>query len=120
MKIKNNNFDILPKKNYRGNFLYEDLKIIDFKMIRIYEKLNTYFIPVYVLTDLIPLIDGFYYETMVRVGYSDNCDFLDIQERCYSKLEAYKQHKMIYKKITKGFYHDDIIKIINNKNRGNL
>lgn len=104
--------DIIPKSSSSGNKYNEDLKIIDFELLRLKHHCNHYCIPVYILTDRVPTYDGDFYETMIRIGFYASNVFLNIQERCYSKLEAYKQHKIIYKKLIKGFYNNEIIKIV--------
>lgn len=104
--------DIIPRTNIYGNKLREDLKIIDFVLY----KFKTYFIPIYILTDSIISFNQNYFETMIRIGFINNCEFLCFEERCISKLEAYHQHKVIYKKILKGFFDKDIDNII--KKRG--
>lgn len=104
--------DIIPKHSLKGNPYNEDLKIVDFKLLRLKHHCNTYYTPVYILTDRIPCFNGDFYETMIRVGFHEHNSFLNVQERCFCKLEAYKQHKMIYKKLIKGFYDNEIIKIV--------
>ena len=93
IKLNNSDFlDIIPKKNIHGNYLSSDLKIIDFELYHFRKGANSYNVPIYILTDLIICCDDKYYETMVRIGFSDNFDFLSIQERTFSKLQAYHHH----------------------------
>lgn len=102
--------DCIPTLSRSGNYRNEDLKIIDFFLHRI-EHYG--YIPIYILTDGLISLNRDVYETMVRIGFYENCVFLDIQEQCFSKLEAYNQHKVIYKKIKKGLYNKQIKKILN-------
>ena len=104
--------DCIPTLNHNFNYRNEDLKLIDFTLIRIKDRINIYYVPVYILTDGVVSLGRDVYETMVRIGYIEHSKFLDVQEQCFSKLEAYQQHKMIYKKLIKGFYDKEIIKII--------
>ncbi len=104
-------FDIIPRFNSNHNRYSEDLKIIDFILYR-FGKVNTYHVPIYILTDRVCRFDGSFYETIVRIGFSDNYEVLNFEELCYSKLEAYSQHKLIYKKLLKGFYDKEIKKIV--------
>lgn len=109
--------DCIPKRNLNNNPFNEDLKIIDFVFYKFRYKCNVYHVPIYILTDKLPgllfgldIRDG--YETMIRVGFIDNCEFLCYQERCLSKLESYKQHKSAYKKLLNGFFDNEILRII--------
>ena len=104
--------DCIPTVNINGNKRNEDLKLIDFTLIHFYYKGNSYHVPVYILTDGIVSFKGECYETMIRIGFIEYCKFLDVQGRCFTKLEAYKQHKIIYKKLIKGFYNEQIRKIV--------
>lgn len=94
----------------------EDLKVRSFIMLRIYDKPNTYNVPIYVCTDkvLIGVLNNrrWCYETMVCLDNGYKQEFLTIQERCFSELEAFSQHKLIYKKIKKHLYDNEIIEII--------
>jgi len=101
--------DVIPTLSRSGNRRNEDLKIIDFSLRRI----NHYgYVPVYILTDGVISLNRDVYETMVRIGFHEKFVFLDIQEQCFSKLEAYNQHKTIYKKLQKGLYDNQIKKIL--------
>lgn len=107
--------DMIPRLSSNLNPFNEDLKIIDFTLLRLRKGPNIYAVPVYVLTDRIPsrlgLIDP--YETMIRIGFSDTYVFLySVEERCSSKFAAYSQHQRILKKLLKGFYNKEIISVV--------
>lgn len=106
--------DCIPTLNHNFNRRVEDLKLIDFTLLRLKYRCNTYYVPVYILTDGVVSLNRDVYETMVRIGHIEENFFLDVQEQCFSKLEAYNQHKMIYKKLIKGFYDKEIINILKN------
>lgn len=89
-----------------------DLHIDDFELIRLRHFGDIYFIPIYILTDYIVQVDDRYFETMIRVGFDEKYDFLNFSERCITKLEAFKQHKVVYKKLLKGFFDNEIIEIV--------
>ena len=110
---KKNSCDCIPTLNHHLHYRNCDLKIIDFELLCFTHKCNIYHVPVYILTDGVVSINGDVFETMIRIGYSEKCVFLDsVQEQCFSKLEAYSQHKRILNKLIKGFYNDEIRKIV--------
>lgn len=103
-----------------SNLLNDELHICNSFLYRFRNGLDYYCVPICVLTDSVEhlLIDNdicFGYETMIKIGFYDNFDFLDIQFRCLSKLQAFHDHKCIYKKILKGFYDNEIIDFINKR-----
>lgn len=93
----------------RKNLLNNDLSIKDFTLYCLKDKCNRYFVAVYILTDYVVQCDLKYYETTVMLG---DIDYLDVEERCFSKLEAYKQHKKFYKKLMNGFFDNEILRKI--------
>lgn len=104
--------DCIPTLTPSGNFRYEDLKIVDFIMYRPKSKALWPRVPVYILTDRVTISSYDYYVTKIRIGFIEQYIYLDYQDACYTKLEAYKQHKMIYKKLMNGFFDTQIKKII--------
>ena len=113
-----NIYDIIPHcTSYSSNtILSSDLKIIDFELVYVNDLLIHTSVPVYVLTDLVfDLEDNPCYETMIRLGFTTkdfSGEFLNYQVRVYSKLEVYKQHKILLKKIKNGFFDNEILEKI--------
>lgn len=111
-------YDIIPHcSSYSPNtLLSSDLKIIDFELVHITGVGIHTAVPVYVLTDLVYDLKGNpCYETMIRIGFHTDVssgEFLDYQVRVYSKLEVYKHHKILLKKIKNGFFDNEILEKI--------
>lgn len=98
-------------KEIMGNYFNEDLIIRSFVL---YEPFH---VSVYVCTDKVLFGFGsegrqWCYETMVCLSSDIKSDFLMVQERCFSELEAFRQHKLVYKKLKKGIYDNEIEKIL--------
>lgn len=109
--------DLFPKRNQNGNFLNKDLCFRNFIILKVYDRYNChYFVPCYVCTDSVLFgINNkrdWCYETMICLEGCLNHNFLTVQERCFSELEAFRQHKLIYKKLINHVYDNEIIDVM--------
>lgn len=95
-----------PRRNKNNNFLNEDLRIDNFVLF----KIKGQFFRIYIITDFVLVDSSYCYITDLCILGSDNRLYcLDNSNYCFSKLEAFNQHKLFYKKLMKGFYNNLIL-----------